>query len=884
MTSQLYAKTSQFYLPVRGQPLASLVVLASPEADEHALQFILLSQPAQKVTIGRSPECTIVLKDSTISWSHVSLEVIQSPNGPSLKVQNLSTKESATLIGDKPLGFKVDGLLQNGDLLRLGNTELRYVHFNHEAHLEKQLEAVNQLAREGQHERALSFLQMIQKHRLIHGLNGTSLERLLRVTVYQEAWLHAIQGKWNRAIELFGELASPGNIMLDLRIRAAFQLGTIYLQKNDLEKAQALIDSIWPEAEPLSYNPENGYSLALLRCLHGMTLARQRDLSAAQAAFKEATTHLQGMLKPSKTLSSRILLEQAIAAFLSDQLDLALNQLERLTEEMDLTDKLKVIRGEALRYRGIIHSRRRNFEEADTFLRDAVQIFQDKKWKFLECKAQKSRAINYHSWGRLEEATVHLQLSQKLLETEVENQYEHAVVAAHLGKIYLTRGDAHEALRWFEVERSRQAGISGIAHSQAYTHQNFARAYRNLGRREEATQYYMLAARMFGEFSNFVPQGLTLIELCRHRLEGNDVPGASADLASAEQCFATVGRSRDFTPMMDTVRAQIAYLKGQEDKALSLFTSSITALESSAPSYFLGETYLIYGRIRSALHQREAQRGDTDAARLHQEEAKRLFSKGIDCAAHQGLGYLAEQFRKEIESLDPKEFVKLILSRFVGSEPLDQLVNKSFQELNASRIEERTVLFVDLCGYTAMAERENLNELRDTLNEFYGFATRIIQQHGGMVDKFIGDCVMAFFKGPMIGGGDQNQALAAVNAATTIVVEVERLSERRFSNSRMLRASAGICTGKLLVGMLGSLQHMNYTCIGDVVNVAARLQGLAKPGQVLIASETYRAYMGSGAPLISEGPLTQQVKNRSKPVQYWSVDPVHSRRVTSPTR
>jgi class 3 adenylate cyclase/pSer/pThr/pTyr-binding forkhead associated (FHA) protein len=884
MTPLPYAKTSQFYLPVKGQPLACLVVLASPEADEHLLQFILLSQPSQKVTIGRSPDCTIVLKDATISWTHVSLEVIQSPNGPSLKVQNLSTKESTTLIGDKPLSPKVDGLLLSGDVLRLGNTELRYVHFNHEAHLEKQLEAVNRLAREGQHERALSFLQMIQKHRLIHGLNGSSLERLLRVALYQEAWLYSIQGKWNRAIEVFGELASPGNIMMDLRIRAAFQLGTLYLQKNDLEKAQALIDALWPEAEPMPYNKENGYFLALLRCLHGMTLARQRDLSAAQAAFKEATTYLQGMLKPSKTLSSRILLEQAIAAFLSDQLDLALNQLERLTEEMDLTDKLKVIRGEALRYRGIIHSRRRDFEQADTFLRDAVQIFQDTKWKFLECKAQKSRAINYHSWGRLEEATVHLQLSQKLLETEVENQYEHAVVAAHLGKIYLTRGDAHEALRWFEVERSRQTGISGTAHSQAYTHQNFARAYRNLGRREEATHYYMLAAKVLGEFSNFVPQGLTLVELCRHRLEGNDVAGASADLASAERCFAMVGRSRDFAPMLDAVRAQLAWLRGQEDKALALFTSSITALESSAPSYFLGETYLIYGRIRSALHRREAQRGDAAAASLHQEEAKRLFGKGIDCAAHQSLGYLAEQFRKEIEKLDPKEFVKLILSRFVSSEPLEQLVNKSFQDLNTSQVDDRTVLFVDLCGYTAMAEREDLHELRDTLNEFYGFATRVIQQNGGMVDKFIGDCVMAFFKGPAVGVGTQNQALAAVNAAFTIVAEVERLSERRFSNARMLQASAGICTGRLMVGMFGSLQHMNYTCIGDVVNVAARLQGLAKPGQVLIAHETYRACMEGASLWMSEGPLEQRVKNRVKPVKYWIVDNLHSRTAAPPAR
>lgn len=486
--------------------------------------------------------------------------------------------------------------------------------------------------------------------------------------------------------------------------------------------------------------------------------------------------------------------------------------------------------------------------------------------------------------GRLEEATVHLRLCQKLLESGVENDYEHAVVAAHLGKVYLTRGDAHEALRWFEQERSLQTGVAGVAHSQAYTHQNFARAYRNLGRREEATQSYTLAVKALGEFSNYVPEGLTLVELCRHRLESHDVQGASADLASAERCFALAGRSQDFTAMLDTVRAQMAWIQGEQDRALTLFASSIRALESSPPGYFLGETYLIYGRIRAELYRRETQRGDTAAASLHQEEARRLFDKGLEYAAHQSLGYLAEQFRKEMEALDPKGFVNLILGRFVSPELLGQLVNNSFQDLNRFQIEDRTVVFVDLSGYTALVEKENLLEIRDILNEFYGFATRIIQQNGGIIDKFIGDCVMASFKGPTTGAGLQNQAIAAVHSAFSIVGEVERLSERRFSNTHRLAASAGICTGRLLVGMLGSLQHMNYTCIGDVVNVAARLQGLAEPGQVLIAHETYRACM-EGAPLwMSEGMKVKAVKNRKQPVQYWIVDNLHGRTAAPPTR
>jgi class 3 adenylate cyclase/pSer/pThr/pTyr-binding forkhead associated (FHA) protein len=883
MTTHNSAPTSRLFLPVKGQPLPCLYVSASPEPEEHSLQFILLSQPSQKVVIGRDSECTISLNDPAISRSHVSLEVDHSGKSPSVKILNLGTKESKTIIGNRPLDPNVEGRLVDGDMLRLGNTELRFFLFRNESLLETLMETATQLSQETQYEKALGALGALRKHRPVGGLHGTSLERLLHTARYQEACIHAIQGKWNRASELFEELAHPRNPLKDLRIRAAFQLGNLCIQKNDLDQAHAISSQVWEVANELAQDPEKGYFLALVLCLKGMELARRRDLSGAQAAFQQAVGQLQRSSKPSKSLSSRILLEQAIAVFLADQLELAVNEFKRL-EEMDPIDKLKVIRAEAMRYRGIILSRRRQFKDADAFLLRALRISQELKWKFLECKVQKSRAINYHSWGRPEEATVHLHLCQKILESEVENKYEHAVVAAHLGKVYLTRGDAQAALRSFEQERSLQTGLHGVEHSQAYTHQNFARAHRNLGHREDATRYYMLAEQAFGTFSNYVPQGWTLVELCRHRLESQDVDGAVADLARAEQCFALAGRGKDFVSMLDTVRAQIAWHQGHKDKALELFNSSISQEKALSQSYFLAETYLIYGRIRAELYRREAQNGNTAAASLHKDEAKRLFDKGIECAAHQSLVYLAEQLRKEIESLDPKEYVKLILSRFVSSEPLDRLINNSFQDLREPLREERTVLFVDLSGYTAMAEREDLYKVRDILNEFYGFATRIIQNNFGTVDKFIGDCVMAFFKSSVTGRGPQNHAIAAVNAAFAIVEEVERLSERRFSTSHRLAASAGICTGEILVGMLGSLQHMNYTCIGDVVNVAARLQGLANPGQVLIAHETYRACMEGTSLWMNDGPKEKLVKNRQKPVQYWIVDSLHTRTAAPPSR
>jgi tetratricopeptide (TPR) repeat protein len=317
-------------------------------------------------------------------------------------------------------------------------------------------------------------------------------------------------------------------------------------------------------------------------------------------------------------------------------------------------DAYRAICAEALRYRAVIHSLRREFDQADAFLHEALKTFQETKWHFLECKAQKSRALNYLSWGRLEEAIVHLQLCQKLLTHEVESEYERAVCAGQLGKVYLTRGDAQEALRWFEQERQLQAGLPGVAHSQAYTYRNFARAHRNLGNAVEAALYYVRAAGTFHEFSNWVQKGLTLVELCRHRLDTQEAELAAADLLEAESSFVAAGRGKSFEPTLNVLRAQLAWARGDGARAEELFASSLQALEDAPPSYLLAELCLSSGRLHVELYRRatQAQAQHTASAREHYRQAKLLLERGSECAASQSLGWLLEQFRKELERLE----------------------------------------------------------------------------------------------------------------------------------------------------------------------------------------------------------------------------------------
>ena len=124
-----------------------------------------------------------------------------------------------------------------------------------------------------------------------------------------------------------------------------------------------------------------------------------------------------------------------------------------------------------------------------------------------------------------------------------------------------------------------------------------------------------------------------------------------------------------------------------------------------------------------------------------------------------------------------------------------------------------TVLFADIRDFTKISEHLNASEVVQLLNEFFTEMTTVIFEAGGTLDKFIGDCVMALFGAPVPAAGDVQRA---VEAAINMQREASRLNTQ-------IRIGVGIHTGLAVVGNIGSSQRMQYTAIGDTVNVAARL-------------------------------------------------------------
>jgi adenylate cyclase len=148
-----------------------------------------------------------------------------------------------------------------------------------------------------------------------------------------------------------------------------------------------------------------------------------------------------------------------------------------------------------------------------------------------------------------------------------------------------------------------------------------------------------------------------------------------------------------------------------------------------------------------------------------------------------------------------------------------------------------TIFYSDIRGFTAMSEKLTPEAVYDQLNEYFEAMCEVIFKYGGYVDKFIGDCIMAVFSAPNPTPGDARKAVEAALEQQEII---ELLAQRwREAGKPPLSVGMGINTGYVVMGNLGSQKRMNYTVIGDDVNIAARLYNVAKGGQIIISESTY---------------------------------------------
>ncbi len=194
----------------------------------------------------------------------------------------------------------------------------------------------------------------------------------------------------------------------------------------------------------------------------------------------------------------------------------------------------------------------------------------------------------------------------------------------------------------------------------------------------------------------------------------------------------------------------------------------------------------------------------------------------------------AKFYRQQI--VEKNALLEKILTRWQSPEVVQQILADT-SRLRLGGVRSRvTVLFADLSGFTPFSETRPPEAVMEVLNQAFTRLTEVVFRHHGTLDKFIGDCVMAFYGAPLAEGND---ALNAVRSALEMRTVFNELKAQWDDGRASLGLAIGINTGEAIVGNVGSDRRMEYTVIGDTVNVAARLQDKAVAGQILIGEATF---------------------------------------------
>jgi class 3 adenylate cyclase len=231
------------------------------------------------------------------------------------------------------------------------------------------------------------------------------------------------------------------------------------------------------------------------------------------------------------------------------------------------------------------------------------------------------------------------------------------------------------------------------------------------------------------------------------------------------------------------------------------------------------------------------------------------------------VGELTRAFNKMGESLLQKERIQNAFGRYASDYVLNTLLESPEGGDLSGAEREVTILFADIRSFTRLSEGMKARDVVALLNEVFQLASDRILARGGTIDKFIGDSVMAYFGAPV---PDADHALHAVSAAIDIERAIAERDQMLTGDRHRVQIGIGIHTGNVVVGTIGSDRRTDFTAVGDAVNVAHRLEKLARPGEILVSEAVQRRVRGT-VKLRFEG--ERQLSGRVEPVHVYSVDP-----------
>ena len=246
------------------------------------------------------------------------------------------------------------------------------------------------------------------------------------------------------------------------------------------------------------------------------------------------------------------------------------------------------------------------------------------------------------------------------------------------------------------------------------------------------------------------------------------------------------------------------------------------------------------------------------------------YKARVSVKSHDEFNRLASTFNAMAAGLEERNTVRDLLGRSLSPEIAAELLRSGLAL--GGEVREATILFTDLRGFTAYGETQPPQALVAQLNAYFTAVSAAIEAEGGVIDKFIGDAIMAVFGAPVAASDHADRAVAAALGA--LRAEHALNASRAKAGLPPLATGIGISTGSVVAGSIGSPSRCNYTVIGDEVNLASRLESLTKDASLrarIICSDRTRQALQKEFPLRDLG--MREIRGKEHVVRIWAVDP-----------
>ena len=242
------------------------------------------------------------------------------------------------------------------------------------------------------------------------------------------------------------------------------------------------------------------------------------------------------------------------------------------------------------------------------------------------------------------------------------------------------------------------------------------------------------------------------------------------------------------------------------------------------------------------------------------------FNHHVEILANDEMGDLAKSFNEMAHELRLKQIIEESFGRYVSPAIVNLIINNPDQVWMMGRRQEVSLFFADIRGFTSLTEKKPPEEIVSLLNEYFSMATEVIVGHNGYINKFVGDGFLALFGAPV---ADASHTANALRAMLELRQGVKRFNQNARSRYNVtLGVGMGASVGTVIAGNIGSQTRMEYTVMGDNVNVASRLTQMAAADEILISAEVHeRVYRTFKTEKV--GPV--QVKGREKWVMVYRV-------------